>query len=1568
MAEDQTQQTRVLVINGQTIIVQGGTESNSLNEINTDLIQQALQEVSDGSATVVDDSNTYITPDAHADEGSNNNIVGLAILQGEQGDTTTIQLTAEQAEALGLSFANGEPVLKEEDENDGGENMLITDASGEHHLIYTDGSLKDEHGFVFDTGSNNDACSKMVSVENDHESVGAQTGSDSLSVLSTPVGAFLGSNSNQPLSLIPQIVNGQVTYTVKIHDDGGKGSTPDHLDENNDFINDSVSVNTITTSSFEHSENGNITSYVTSSIPSLSYGSTVSTPVSIQTLSMGEYQTQNVEPGSILTDSQTNISYVILPSSSTGDEASVVAKPSIPVQQVPAFVPFPPVASSNQISASDAQGSSISEVYSTVTAVDTSGEAATPASSPASKSVVGIPIASMSSDVEPIVSGTLSSVTGSLAGGLIRVVSSNDRNLLQPNVSGGKFTSILSSTGRLIPSITSAPKLASKPAAINSTTPKITVTYPRSYSGATKVASTPTISSAAQSLPVTSVPKIIVSQSIVSNASVLPTSSTSVASILPASSLGTAKSSSVPTVSTAKSLSNILATKVVSSSSNLAPRIMSVSSQARTLGANLAPKIVSASSSGSKVVTVNSTGPKIITVNASSGIKTASDSVSSVVSATLSKMPPAKANSNKPLGSSENPIQLVQHGQTFHSMQSLSDSQLRQIATVLQQQNLDATSRSKNVLYDAETKTRIIYRVVYPEDLDIGDPGSPSDIRPSRGRGRRGRPPKSGWRAPGRGYDSSRSIDLDLDEDRLLDDSSKGERKKQLPRTRSGRLSRPPRHMVKDYKRLHHLDFADADLDDSDGGYSDYQMSEHEEVDEKEKLPEVKELLPGLVVRKRKISSHFRCPTCQKIYLGHSRMARHFEAFPDHGSIDQIQVPPARTELKPDIGTINGLMRTGPGRRRGKRRGPWAHLSPEVRSQRRKIRLKELLATYTAEELAEVCGPAVAGLLPLWDLLLMRAEAVRADDTCLAAVLEEVQALLGRLQAVAGDVLLPVDDPAGRRLHRLEIQDKTICALLDIPCGVYAVDDRCLRTRDQHVSFDGEPYGKRSKLMEEDEDVSEGDEKLATGQNELDCDARVTNFSLDTELSERDKDGDVESATAKTAEEESEFLLQSSEHVDDEDGAAESDELPESTNTSSQSFSDPDQHTKALQTVDEIVNESLKNLEFSVSDMVHVPQRSSSHRDDGGEKDATSKFSVSSYDPEISLGAMREGGRTSCGLEDLNDVSGDSRTLYDSRDSRREKVGLQTGKGHSSFVGSSHINRIGNSVKFKKELQNEVSHTDTSFSENASSHDLTMHDDVDQNLHGRTHNDKHDRYRNHLRHVRGSEEAVESYDSEMALRTVEDDQPVSPSKVDQLEYSPSVKMEVSEGEGTPTYILTGIVEENEEDGEVTQEHFSFHQEMNEDGASVDFNTELGLPSIKDDGAASVKAENGSSSSFVPEMAEQVKCEEPAVSSTTYRSQQQASASESSGQMFGPVETLADMGGADQEGKPATFQPSENPLNTRPFHSSVGPSNGRQFQLQCGSEPDFMEVSLDESGPELDFEALSEEFNQNTRHS
>ena len=71
-----------------------------------------------------------------------------------------------------------------------------------------------------------------------------------------------------------------------------------------------------------------------------------------------------------------------------------------------------------------------------------------------------------------------------------------------------------------------------------------------------------------------------------------------------------------------------------------------------------------------------------------------------------------------PLGSSDNPIQLVQQGNTFKSLHPLSAEQLKQIATVLQRSRLNVPGNAKNTIYDANTNTRIVYRRVYRRGLD----------------------------------------------------------------------------------------------------------------------------------------------------------------------------------------------------------------------------------------------------------------------------------------------------------------------------------------------------------------------------------------------------------------------------------------------------------------------------------------------------------------------------------------------------------------------------------------------------------------------------------------------------------------------------------------------------------------------------------------------------------------------------------------------------------------------------------------------------------------------------------
>lgn len=130
----------------------------------------------------------------------------------------------------------------------------------------------------------------------------------------------------------------------------------------------------------------------------------------------------------------------------------------------------------------------------------------------------------------------------------------------------------------------------------------------------------------------------------------------------------------------------------------------------------------------------------------------------------------------------------------------------------------------KSVLYDPSTNTRIVCRVVHPGELkDKSPPPKEPNLatplrRPDTSPRGRGRPKNPG---------SGRRRD---DDERLahLSKEEREEKKKHRPRTRSGRISKPPSYMVKDYKRIHHLDFDEEPLNDSDGGYSDYQVSDEE--------------------------------------------------------------------------------------------------------------------------------------------------------------------------------------------------------------------------------------------------------------------------------------------------------------------------------------------------------------------------------------------------------------------------------------------------------------------------------------------------------------------------------------------------------------------------------------------------------------------------------------------------------------------------------------------------------------------------------------------------------------------
>lgn len=186
-----------------------------------------------------------------------------------------------------------------------------------------------------------------------------------------------------------------------------------------------------------------------------------------------------------------------------------------------------------------------------------------------------------------------------------------------------------------------------------------------------------------------------------------------------------------------------------------------------------------------------------------------------------------------------NQIQIIQHGNSFHSSQILTKEQLAQITQVLQMRQMQDNDndsgdhfKKNNIIAHPIANTRIVYRVIYPSEINDNRNNAHQEVERQQhgeehhdsGR-RRGRPRKSHHQRIRDEEEDCKKVGLRLSRE------EKEAKKKHRPRTRSGRISKPPTYMVKDYKRLHHLDFDHEPFDDSDGGYSDYQFSPEEDFE-----------------------------------------------------------------------------------------------------------------------------------------------------------------------------------------------------------------------------------------------------------------------------------------------------------------------------------------------------------------------------------------------------------------------------------------------------------------------------------------------------------------------------------------------------------------------------------------------------------------------------------------------------------------------------------------------------------------------------------------------------------------
>ncbi|XP_061251407.1 zinc finger protein 839 isoform X3 [Bos javanicus] len=113
-------------------------------------------------------------------------------------------------------------------------------------------------------------------------------------------------------------------------------------------------------------------------------------------------------------------------------------------------------------------------------------------------------------------------------------------------------------------------------------------------------------------------------------------------------------------------------------------------------------------------------------------------------------------------------------------------------------------------------------------------------------------------------------------------------------KTRSGRISRPPKYKAKDYKFIKTEDLADGHPSDSDD-YAELSVEEDEDQRGRRALFD----LATCSLRPKT----FKCQTCDKSYIGKGGLARHFKLNPGHGHLEPEMSPSEKA---------NGSMIAGP--------------------------------------------------------------------------------------------------------------------------------------------------------------------------------------------------------------------------------------------------------------------------------------------------------------------------------------------------------------------------------------------------------------------------------------------------------------------------------------------------------------------------------------------------------------------------------------------------------------------------------------------------------------------------------
>ncbi|XP_013404601.1 zinc finger protein 839 [Lingula anatina] len=468
-------------------------------------------------------------------------------------------------------------------------------------------------------------------------------------------------------------------------------------------------------------------------------------------------------------------------------------------------------------------------------------------------------------------------------------------------------------------------------------------------------------------------------------------------------------------------------------------------------------------STGLSTTQISPTSEPVVVSDGNSDI---SRQVVNVVQTTPSNIDPAA-----PLGTSDNPIRIVQQGNQYTSLQQLSAEQVAQIMQVLQNQHVakktQESSSGSSVLFNPQTNTRIVYRVIQPSELHKNGSGlisTPSQLTRTISQQTPGSVTgtKRQYRKRHKGEDDDKTDGPELSKE------EKEERKKHRPRTRSGRVSKPPKHMVQDYKHIHPVDW-DEDMDDSDGGYSDFKYSEEEDGEGRQKDHKDSNYIhPGVGTSRRKTN---KCETCDKTYIGRGGLARHYRLYPSHGRLedDPTHSNSEKTNgllsvsedsntqdsfSKNTTGTSSAVTKPTSNVSRAMNRARNSLLQ-ENNPHKRKAKLRDIVRQCENEELMEVVLPKLAKVITTWEFLFMKAESSKSGKPVFQEMFKEFESLFKQMQKSCEEYLRPLPD--GETItaasKQLEITDTKLAESLGLNDRVYLIRDVIPANSDDSNTF-----------------------------------------------------------------------------------------------------------------------------------------------------------------------------------------------------------------------------------------------------------------------------------------------------------------------------------------------------------------------------------------------------------------------------------------------------------------------------------------------------------------------------------